>query len=79
MYLNKLMDEKGFSIYKLSKKSGVPQSTLAYICNQKTHIEKCSAETIYKISKALNVSMESLIEDQITQKTKINTMIEREK
>lgn len=51
------------SRYRLAKESGVPQTTITDICSQKTRIEKCSADTIYKIAKALNVSMESLIEE----------------
>lgn len=47
--------------YRLWKESGVPQATISDICTGKTRIEKCSAETIYHIAKALNVPMESLI------------------
>ena len=49
------------SIYKLAKVSGIAYATLNDICNEKVQIEKCSAETIYKIAKALDVSMESII------------------
>lgn len=62
MYLNQLLKEKGISKYKLAKLSGVPQSTIADICSGKTNIKKCTAETLYKISKVLDVTMESLIE-----------------
>ena len=39
----------------------MPQATISDICTGKTKIEKCSAETIYRIAKVLDVSMESLI------------------
>ncbi len=65
MYLNDLLTEKKMSKYKLSKLSGIPQTTIIDICSKKARIEKCSADTIYKIAKVLNVSMESLIESEI--------------
>ena len=68
MYLNEVLNEKNISQYMLSKKSGVPQSTISEICSGKAKIEKCSADTLYKISKALNVTMESLIEREMTAK-----------
>lgn len=67
MYLNDLLTEKQISMYRLSKESGVPHTTIMDICSRKTRIEKCSAETLYKISKVLNVSIESLIEEEINQ------------
>ena len=63
MKLNTLLKEKEFSIYKLSKLSGVSYSTLNDICNGKTRLEKSSAETVYKISKALDITVEELLEN----------------
>ena len=65
MYLNDLLEEKKMSRYRLAKESGIPQTTIVDICSRKSRIENCSALTIYKIAKALNVSMESLIEEEI--------------
>ncbi len=65
MYLNDLLDKKKMSKYRLAKESGVPQTTIVDICSGKTHIEKCSAATLYKIAKVLNVSIESLIEEEM--------------
>lgn len=65
MYLNDLLTKKKISKYRLAKESGVPQTTIADICSRKARIEKCSVETIYKIAKTLNVSMESLIEAEL--------------
>lgn len=65
MYLNDLLAEKKMSKYRLAKESGVPQSTIADICSEKANIEKCSVETIYRIAKVLNVSMESLVKERI--------------
>lgn len=68
MYLNDIMREKNISQYRLSKESGVAQATISDICSGKAKIEKCSADTLYRISKVLNVSMESLIEQAMAQK-----------
>lgn len=43
----------------------IPHATLSDICSGKTRLEKCSAETVYKLAKVLNVSMELLTEDGI--------------
>ena len=65
VYLNDLLSEKKMTKYRLAKESGVPQTTIVDICSEKACIEKCSAETIYKIAKTLGVSMESLIEHEM--------------
>ena len=52
MRINEIINQKGMTKYSLSKTSGVPHATLNDICSGKTKIEKCSAETIYKISHA---------------------------
>lgn len=61
MHINKILEQKNITKYRLWKESGVPQATISDICTGKTRIEKCSAETIYRIAKMLDVSMESLI------------------
>lgn len=62
MMLNNLMAEKSMSKYRLAKTSGVPYTTINDICNQKAKMEKCPAETIYKIARVPDVSMETLME-----------------
>ena len=52
MEINKLLQEKGLTKYRLSVLSGVPHATLSDLCNGKTSIGKCSVETIYKLAKA---------------------------
>jgi len=61
MSINELLAQKNITKYRLWKESNVPQATISDICTGKTSIEKCSAETIYRIAKVLDVSMESLI------------------
>ncbi len=65
MMINEIMEKKNITIYRLSKDAGIPYATLNDICNGKAEIAKCSAETIYRISNILGVSMESLIEPHI--------------
>ena len=61
MYLDHQLQQKNMTIYRLSKESGVPYATLNDICNGKTRLEKCSAETVYRIAHALDTPMEKLL------------------
>ena len=61
MTIQDSMKQKKMSIYRLAKTSGVPYATVNDICNGKAQLEKCSAETIYRLAHALNVSMEELL------------------
>ena len=65
MDINKIIEQKQITKYRLAKESGVPHATLNDICSGKTNIGKCSAETLYKIAKVLDVSMESLLSDNL--------------
>lgn len=63
MDINMLLKEKGLTKYRLAVLSGVPHATLNNICSGQAHIEKCSAETLYKLARVLGVTIEDLIED----------------
>ena len=63
--INELLIKRGLTKYRLSKESGVPHATLNDICSGKTSLIKCSGETLYRISKVLNVTMESLLIDEL--------------
>ena len=56
------MERKRITKYRLAKNSGIPYTTLNDICNGKTQLEKCSAETVYKLAVELGVPMETLLE-----------------
>ena len=43
--------------YRLSVLSGVPHATLNNICSGRSRIEKCSAETLYKLAQILHVTI----------------------
>lgn len=61
MTIQDALKQKNMSIYRLAKTSEVPYATVNDICNGKAQLEKCSAETIYRLSHALGVSMEDLL------------------
>ncbi len=65
MSIIEALEKKNMTQYRLAKLSGVSNATLSEIINGKTKIEKCSGETLYKISTVLGVSIESLIESSI--------------
>ncbi len=67
MIIDELLVKLELTKYKLAVQAGIPHATLSDICSGKTRIEKCSAETVYKLAKVLNVSMELLTEDGIRQ------------
>ncbi|MBR3300733.1 MAG: helix-turn-helix transcriptional regulator [Clostridia bacterium] len=62
MSLNEIINKKNLSKYRISKQSGIPYMTLNDVCNGNTRLEKCSAETVYKLSKTLGISMEELLD-----------------
>ena len=61
MTIQEAMRKSGMSIYALSKKSGVPYSTLRDICKNKTDLGKCEARTVYLLAHALGVSTDELM------------------
>jgi plasmid maintenance system antidote protein VapI len=67
MIIEDLLAKRGMTKYRLAVEAGIPHATLSDICSRKTDLEKCSAETVYKLAKTLGVSMELLTEDGIQQ------------
>lgn len=61
MTFSRLVENKNISAYRLSKDSNVPYMTINDLMNKKTTLTKCNSETVYKIAKALDISMEELI------------------
>ena len=57
-----LLKERNMSVYQCSKLSGVPYTTLLELVNNKTNIEKCTAETVYRLARTLDVDMEYLLQ-----------------
>ncbi|MGN0361753.1 MAG: helix-turn-helix domain-containing protein [Bilifractor sp.] len=63
MIINQAMAQQNISRYRLCKVSGVPQATINDICNGKTDLQKCTAGTLYKIAKALKLTVEQILEE----------------
>ncbi len=59
--LNKRLIENNMSVYRCSKLSGIPYSTLRDLLQGKTKLKNCTADTLYRLSKTLSVSMEELL------------------
>ncbi len=60
MQLAMLLIQKKMSIYQCSKLSGIPYTTLLELVKGKTSIEKCTAETIYRLAATLETTMDDL-------------------
>lgn len=67
MIIEDLLLKRDITKYRLAVEAGIPHATLNDIGSGKTKLEKCSAETVYKLAKALGVSMELLTENGILQ------------
>ena len=67
--LGRILEERSMTIYQCAKLSGIPYTTLSEVVRGKTRIEMCSAETVYRLSKVLNVSMEDLMTDSLEART----------
>ena len=61
MTIQDILQEKNMSVYRLAKTSHIPYATVNDIYNGKARLEKRSAETVYRLAHALNVSMEELL------------------
>ena len=67
MIIDDLLKRQKMTRYRLAVEAGIPHATLSDICTEKTRIEKCSAETVYKLAKSLGVTMEMLTEAGVRQ------------
>lgn len=60
MLIDDWMKQKNLSRYELSKKNGIPYTTLTDLIQKRTRLKKSSAETVYKLSKVMGISMDEL-------------------
>ena len=56
-----LLAEKKYSVYRLSKESGIALTTLQDIASGKNELEDCKGRTLLALSRALDISMEELL------------------
>jgi transcriptional regulator with XRE-family HTH domain len=73
MDFNSILEQKNITKYRLSKISGVPFATISEISSGKTRLRKCNAETLYKLAKALDMTMEDLIADSMEHRQSFET------
>lgn len=62
MDLQSFLNSRNMSKYQLSKISGVPKTTIMDICAGRSEISRCSAGTVQRLAKALDCTMESMME-----------------
>ena len=55
--LEAILKEKKMTMYQCAKLSGIPYTTLSEVVRGKTRLEKCSAETVYKLSNGRFISL----------------------
>lgn len=59
--LKYLINERKISVYKLSKDTGIPYSTICDLVAESTPMENTSAGTLLRLATYFNVSMESML------------------
>lgn len=60
MTINDILYQKGYTIYKLSKETGIAKSTLFDIFSGKSNLLDCRFRIILKLSKALGISLDEI-------------------
>ena len=65
MNINELLIQNNMTKYKLSKVSGVSFTTISEITTGKTRITNCTGETLYRLAKALAVTIEDMLADSM--------------
>lgn len=61
MTLLELIEKNNYTIYRFSKESSIPKTTLIDLCSGRTSIHKSQAITIKKIADTLGYSMEYIM------------------
>lgn len=61
MFFQTLLNNNNLTIYRLSKISGIPKTTLMDIASGKSDIKYCQAITVQKLAESLNCSMEDIL------------------
>ncbi len=62
MDLQTYLDRNKITKYHLSQISGVPKTTIMDICAGRSDISRCSAKTVQQLAKALNITMEDIMD-----------------
>lgn len=62
MLINDLLEKRGLTKYRLSKESGVSQTTIDDICSGKVDLGECPSGVLYRLAKVLGVSIEEILD-----------------
>lgn len=62
--LKDILIERNESVYNVSKKTGIPYSTLSDLVNEKTKIENVQANVVYRLAKYLKMTMDAVYGDE---------------
>lgn len=62
MNFKDFIKDKGISVYRLSRDTGIPTQTVRDLTNGRIPFEKTSLGNAYKIAKYLNINTDDLIE-----------------
>ena len=73
MDINDLLKQKNITKYRLSKDSGVPFTTVSEITTGKTKIKNCTGDTLYRLAKSLDVSIEDLLSESMEYRQSFET------
>ena len=61
MTIQTMMAKKNMSMYLLAQISGLPKTTVIDICSGKSKLGNCTARTLQKLARALDCTMEELL------------------
>jgi transcriptional regulator with XRE-family HTH domain len=70
----KILKTRNLTIYRLSKLSGIPKTTLVDLANGTTSIYKASLKTINTLANTLNITVEDLLNGKISTKDDLNDL-----
>ena len=73
MDINDILRQKNMTKYRLSKVSRVPFTTISEITTGKTKIKNCTGETLYRLARALDVTIEDILADSIEYRPSFET------
>ena len=72
--VDKILKSRNLTIYRLSKISGIPKTTLVDLANGKTSLYNASLKTVNKLALSLDVTVEELLKGDILVKDNLNDL-----
>ncbi len=72
--VDKILKTRNLTIYRLSKISGIPKTTLVDLANGTTSLYNASLKTVNKLALSLDVTVEELLKGDILVKDNLNDL-----